>query len=182
MKELALNILDIVQNSIGAKADQEEIFIEESRLENSMRIVISDNGSGMRSEILKDVTDPFITSRTTRKVGLGLPFLKQHAEMAGGRLKIESHVGVGTNVEAAFILNHIDRQPMGDISGVIKLLIIANPRIDFLYKHKTDTGEFSLDTREIKHVFEVNDLSDNNLMNDIKSMIKENLSSIDIAE
>jgi len=182
MKELALNILDIVQNSIRAKADRVEILIEESKIENIMRIVVSDNGKGIPAELLKDVTDPFTTSRTTRKVGLGLSFLKQHAEMAGGMLKIESHEGIGTNVEASFQLDHIDRQPMGDISGVIKLLIIANPRIEFLYKHKTDLGEFSIDTREIKQVFEVNDLTDNKLMEDVKLLIMENLKSIGIME
>jgi len=178
MKELSLNILDIAQNSIRAKAGKISIVIEESEKNNSLRITISDDGSGIPAEMLAEVTDPYTTSRTSRKVGLGLPFLKQHAEITGGNLKIESKQGKGTQVEANFVLNHLDRQPMGDISGVIKLLIMANPRLDFFYLYKTDEGEFSIGTPEIKKIFGVNELTDNNLMKDIREMMLENLRNI----
>jgi len=180
MKELSLNILDIVQNSIRALARQIGITIMESELNNSMKIIIQDDGDGIPEEMLATVTDPYTTSRTKRKVGLGLPFLRQHAEMAGGGLRIESSEMEGTRVEADFLLNHIDLQPMGDISGVIKLLVMANPLIEFLYEHKTDKGEFKLDTREIKEVFEVSSLTDNSLMEDVRNMISENLKNIEI--
>jgi anti-sigma regulatory factor (Ser/Thr protein kinase) len=180
MKELALNILDIVQNSIRAKARQIEIQIEESEFRNLLRIVISDDGIGIPPEMLANVVDPYITSRTIRKVGMGLAFLKQHAEFAGGRLKIDSSEGKGTRVETWFLLNHIDRQPMGDISGVVKILIVANPLIEFLFEYKTDIGEFRIDTTEIKEVFKVKDLTDNNLMGDIRGVIEENLKNIGV--
>jgi hypothetical protein len=182
MKELALNILDIVQNSIRAKARQIEILIEESEFRNLLRIMISDDGIGIPPEMLANVVDPYITSRTKRRVGMGLAFLKQHAEFAGGRLKIDSREGKGTKVDACFLLNHIDRQPMGDISGVVKILIVANPLIEFLFKYKTDNGEYEIDSREIKELFEVKDLTDNNLMNDVRNMIMENLKNIGVKD
>ncbi len=182
MKELSLNILDIVQNSIRAKAKQINIAIEESELRNSMVIVINDDGTGMSPEMLSNVTDPYTTSRTKRKVGLGLPFLKQHAEQAGGTVTIDSLEGKGTRVHASFVLNHFDRQPLGDISGVIKLLIMANPAIEFIYEHSTDKGEYRIDTKEIKEVLEVKSLTDNDLMKDIQNMILENLENIGVLD
>lgn len=182
MKELALNILDIVQNSIRAKARQVEIRIEESEFKNLLEILISDDGVGIPPEMLANVVDPYITSRTKRKVGMGLALLKQHAEFAGGRLKIDSQVGKGTWVDARFLLNHIDRQPMGDISGVVKILIVANPLIEFLFVYKTDNGEYRLDTREIKEIFEIKDLTDNKLMEDIRNMILGNLKTIGVKD
>jgi len=182
MKELSLHILDIAQNSIRAEASHIHIRIEESGLRNSMRIIITDNGMGIPRKMLAEVTDPFITSRTVRKVGLGLPFLRQHAEIAGGKLKIDSVEGEGTRVEATFILNHIDRQPMGDIPGVIKILMLANPRIDFVYEHSTDLGEFKLDTCEIKDLFGIDSLTNNSLMEDIRNMTLQNLKSISVAD
>jgi anti-sigma regulatory factor (Ser/Thr protein kinase) len=178
VKELSLNILDIVQNSIRAKANLIEILINESENEDFIKIQISDNGNGIPKEMLKVVTDPYTTSRTTRKVGLGLAFLKQHAEMSDGGVEVESIEGMGTKISASFSLHHVDRQPMGDIAGVIKILIMANPDIDFVYFHKSDNGEFCIDTREIKVLFEVNNLTDNNLMQDVKEMITQNLSCI----
>ena len=180
MKELSLNILDIVQNSIRAKASMISISVEESVIGNTLSIGIKDNGEGMPAKMLETVTDPYTTSRTKRKVGLGLPFLRQHAEMAGGNLNIISVPGEGTSVEANFILNHFDRQPLGDISGVLKIMIIANPGIEFAYRHKTDMGKFEIDTKEIKEVLETEDLTDNGLMNDIRDMIRDNLESIGI--
>jgi len=182
MKELSLHILDIAQNSIRAKASRIHIRIEESGLKNSMLVVITDDGKGIPRKMLSNVTDPFITSRTVRKVGLGLSFLRQHAQMAGGKVKIDSVEGEGTRVEATFLLNHIDRQPMGDIPGVIKILMLANPRIDFVYEHNTDLGEFKLDTCEIKDLFGVDSLTNYDLMEDIRSMILQNLKSISVAD
>jgi len=180
MKELSLNILDIVQNSIRAKALRVDIIVEESEKNNLLRIVIKDDGEGIPKEMLPNVTDPYTTSRTKRNVGMGLAFLRQHAELAGGELKIDSNPGQGTRIDVCFQLNHMDRQPMGDISGVIKILIMANPGIDFFYEHKTDKGEFKIDTVEIKDTFEVNSLTDNNLMEDVKNLIKENLENIGV--
>jgi len=182
MKELALNILDIVQNSIRANARKILVGIEESEFNNLLKITISDDGSGIPDDLLMNVTDPFTTSRTTRNVGMGLALLSQEAEDAGGYLKIKSAEGAGTRVEAVFTLNHIDRQPMGDISGVIKILIIGNPGVEFIYEHKTDTGIYKIDTQEIKTALEINELNDNRLMENVRCMILENLGIIGARE
>jgi len=178
MKELALNIMDIAQNSIRAKADHIVIAVKESVTDDSLIITITDNGMGIPKNMLKNVTDPFVTSRTKRKVGMGLAFLSQHAELAGGKLTISSKEYGGTCVKAIFSLNHIDRQPLGDIAGVIKLIVMANPKIEIEYFHKTDIGEFSVKTSEIRQVFEVKELNDNVLMEDIRKMIRGNLMEI----
>jgi len=182
MKTLALNILDIVQNSVRAKATEISIEIIESAVSDLLQILITDNGNGIPGTMLKNVTDPFVTSRTKRKIGLGLPLLKQHAELAGGSLKIESEADNGTKVIAQFSLKHIDRQPMGDITGVLKILITANPDINFIYSHVTDNGEFRFSSQETKEYLEVDSLCNSSLMPDIGNMIKANLNEIGVSE
>ena len=178
MTEIALNILDIVQNSLRAGAGNVSVTVRESVVENSLRITVSDDGSGISPEMLPTVTDPFATSRTTRKVGMGLPFLKYHSEIAGGGICVVSEKDSGTSVDATFKLDHIDRQPLGDIAGVMRLLILANPRTGFLYRHITDRGEFSLDTAEIREIFGEKGLSDPGLMREVQEMLRDNLASI----
>ncbi|HNW56869.1 MAG TPA: ATP-binding protein [Bacteroidales bacterium] len=179
MITLSLNILDIVQNSIRAKADEISIEITESVSGNSYRIIITDNGTGIPPDILANVTDPFVTTRTKRKMGLGLSLLKYHAELAGGGLKIDSEPGKGTKVTADFILNHIDRQPLGDIVGTIIILVASNPEINFIYQHSTDKDEYRFSSKETKEFLEVETLYDKNLLDDIASMISENLKEIE---
>ena len=106
----------------------------------------------MDEEFVKNVTDPFTTTRTTRKVGMGIPLLKMSAEQAGGEFKINSKLGEGTEVMATFELNHIDRVPLGDIGQTISALVSCNQQTDFLYVHKSDGQEFKFDTREIKEI------------------------------
>ena len=178
MKTLSLNILDIVQNSIRAKADLISIRIDESAGKDQYLITINDNGTGIPEEILENVTDPFVTTRTRRRMGLGLALLKYHAEIAGGVLKIASVPDEGTEVSAAFTFSHIDRQPLGDISGVLVILIAGNPDINFTYRHCTDTGEYIFDTSETKEFLEVGNLNDSGLLKEIKNMINENLHEI----
>jgi DNA mismatch repair ATPase MutL len=178
MKTLSLNILDIVQNSIRAKADEILIEVMESRLHNTYQINICDNGTGIPEEIFKKVTDPFLTTRTKRKMGLGLALLKYHAELAGGGLEIETEQGKGTRVKACFLHDQLDRQPLGDITGVFILLIVSNPDINFKYLHTTDNGEYRFSTRETKNILEVETLKGRELMEDIGSMISENLKEI----
>ncbi|MCE5347790.1 MAG: ATP-binding protein [Bacteroidales bacterium] len=178
MKTLSLNILDIAQNSIRAKADEISIEIKESFTNNRYQIIITDNGTGIPENILENVTDPFVTTRTKRKMGLGLPLLKYHAELAGGGLKIDSRPGKGTKVTADFLFNHIDRQPLGDIVGTIIILVASNPEINFIYRHVTDNGEYSFSSKETKEYLEVDTLYDNALLEDIAGMIGENLKEI----
>ena len=179
MKELSLNILDIVQNSIRAQADDISVEINESVISDLYQITIKDNGSGISEDILEKVTDPFVTTRTKRRMGLGLPLLKYHAELAGGKLDIETATGKGTVIRAHFENSNIDRQPLGDIAGVLKILIASNPKIDFSYSHSTDKGDYSFSTVETRKYLEVESLNERNLLNQIGSMINENLREIE---
>ena len=152
MQEISLNILDIVQNSIRADATLIEVIIEEIPSSDVFAFTVKDNGCGMDEEMVKRVTDPFVTTRTTRKVGLGISLLKSLAQQAGGDIKLESKVGVGTVIRADFSYNHIDRQPLGDISAVMVSLISMNPAIDFVYTHSFEKEQFILDTRELRKI------------------------------
>lgn len=181
MKDLSLHILDIVQNSISAKATFIEITIDESHQANTYFVTIKDNGKGMSPEMVEKVTDPYVTSRTTRKVGLGLPLLKMNAERTGGHLKITSQEGKGTEVEALFIHDNIDRLPLGDIAGTLALMASANPLIEFTYTHSVDGEQYIFDTREIKEVLDDFPISDIHIFKFLKEMINENLQEIKAA-
>ncbi len=149
MEELSLHILDIVENSLDGGAKKVEIIIEENSANNRMTIEIRDDGRGMDEATLAKVFDPFFTTRKVRKVGLGLPLLKQAAEAAGGELKVESQLGLGSVVRADFQLDHIDRQPLGDIIQTMRLLVATHPEIQFIYKHCYDGEELCFDSQEI---------------------------------
>ena len=154
MREISLHILDIVHNSIAAGADLIEVLITEDTKDNIFSVVIRDNGKGMDKELLESVIDPFTTSRSTRKVGLGIPLFKLAAENTGGSFLIKSEVGKGTEVTANFVHNSIDRQPLGDIAETMLGLFSSYEYIDFVYKHKLDENEFSVSTEEIKAVLD----------------------------
>lgn len=182
MKNLAMHIMDIAQNSVSAGSTIIKLTIEESIKANQYRIIIKDNGRGMDSEMTEKVIDPFVTSRTTRKVGLGLPLLKQNAERTGGNFKINSELGKGTLVNALFIHNNLDRPPAGDIAGVVVLLATANPEIELIFTHTTDEGKYIFDTREVKEALEGVPINDNSIYSFIKEMVTENLKEIKISE
>ena len=150
MRELADNIMDIAQNSISAGASLTEVQVKISHADDCITFTFRDDGCGMSEEMVKAVTEPFTTTRKTRKVGLGLPLLKQTAEMTGGTLDIQSTVGVGTVVTAAFGLGHIDRPPMGDVAGAWFSLVVMNPEKDFLFTYDYDGQVFTFDTREVR--------------------------------
>lgn len=174
MKELSLNILDIAQNSVTANSTVIEIEIKENTLKNELFIGIYDDGKGMDEEKLKSVTDPFFTTRTTRKIGLGVPLFKMAAEMTGGKFEIQSSVGVGTKVMAHFDMSHLDFVPLGDICSSVVLLISMNLHIDFIYRFIKDETEFVLDTREIKQMLEGVPLDNPEVMRWMKEYINEN--------
>lgn len=182
MKDLSLHILDIVQNSTRAKASLISIEIKELSGENQLIISITDDGTGMSTEQLQQATDPFYTSRSTRKVGLGLPLFKQNAEVAGGSFRIESELGKGTKVNATFELNHIDRPVMGDLVGTLLLLICSSDKTDYVFKHQTKLGEFVLDTRELKEMLLDVPLSHPDVRKFLEEMLQENLEQIQISE
>ncbi len=179
MQEISLNILDIAQNSIRADATLIEITVEENPESDIFAFTIKDNGCGMDEEMVKRVSDPFVTTRTTRKVGLGISLLKSAAQQTGGDIKLESTLGVGTTIRADFSYSHIDRQPLGDISAAVVSLISMNPDIDFVYNHKFVENEFTLDTRELREVLgnEVK-LSEISVAMWIQEFINNNLSEI----
>jgi len=152
MEELSLNILDIVQNSISANATGIDIEIVEDDATNLLMIRVEDNGKGMDEDFLKKVQNPFITTRTTRKVGLGISFLKEAAEMTGGALKITSKPGVGTEIISNFVKDHIDRQPLGNVAETITTLVTLNPDIEFSLAYRVNNGQFNFTTREVKEM------------------------------
>lgn len=152
MKELSLHILDIVQNSVAAGAKFITLDLTEDVNTDLLEFSIKDDGCGMTEETLKKVTDPFTTGRTTRRVGLGIPLLKAAAELTGGGLELTSEPGVGTTVTARFVYDSIDRQPLGNMAETILGLITSYENIDFVYYHRVNEKEFTIDTREIKGI------------------------------
>ena len=181
MQELALNILDIVQNSIRAGATLTEIDV--SVVAGILRISIKDNGCGMSPEFLAKVTDPFTTSRTTRKVGMGLPLLKMGAEGSGGSFEITSKEGVGTTVTTTYRVDHIDRMPLGDVADTVASLILTAPDRDFTLNYTVDGKNYCFDTREVRTALSPDDpasapLDDLELNQWIRSTISENITEI----
>ncbi len=174
MRELSLNILDVAQNSITAGASLITIEIDESLVDNTLLIGIYDNGKGMSEEQVKSVIDPFFTTRTTRKVGMGIPLFKMAAEQTGGGLEIESEIGVGTRVRAHFKTDSVDFTPLGDVASTVQMLITMNTDRDFLYKHSVDGKEFVADTREIKGILGDVPLDTYEVSQWILEFIKEN--------
>ena len=158
MKELSLNILDIAENSLKAGATLTEILIEET--DNLLSLTIRDNGCGMSDETERNVENPFYTTRTTRKVGMGIPLLKLAAEQTGGGITIESKTveedpnNHGTTVTARFFKNHLDFTPLGDVTSTITTLIQGHPDRDFRFRHTLPQGEVGLDTRELREMLD----------------------------
>lgn len=182
MKDLSLHVLDIVQNSIRANAKLIGIEIIEQPGDNQLIITITDDGSGMNPEQLKRAIDPFYTSRTTRKVGLGLSLFRQNAEMTGGTFSIKSDLGKGTQVTAVFGLNHLDRPIIGDLVGTLLILICTSGETNYVFKHQTPFGKFGLDTRDIKQTLENVPLNHPDVRSFLKEMLRENLEQIQISE
>ena len=182
MKDLSSHILDIVQNSIRAKARLVEIEVAERPNSDELEIAISDDGKGMTKEEAERATDPFYTSRTTRKVGLGLSLFKQNAEMTGGSFCLESEPGKGTKVVAVFGLRNIDRPAMGDLSGTLLLLICSPERPEYAFRYRTANGTFELDTREISEILGDVPFTNPEIRKFLKEMIEGNLEQIQISE
>jgi len=171
MTEISLNVLDVAENSIRANADFIQISVTVNSLQDRLTIVITDNGCGMTAEQIAHVEDPFFTTRTTRSVGLGVSFFKYAAEITGGEFSIISEPGKGTVVTAVFVLSHIDRMPLGDMTCTMHTLIIFNTNIDFLYSYIVDDNSFTLNTREFREI--LGNVSFN--MPEVSTYIKEYL-------
>lgn len=154
MEDLSLHILDIAENSIGAGATVITISIIEDTRSGLLTVEIKDNGKGIPEELIEKVLDPFYTSRTTRKVGLGLPLFAQSAKETGGDISIRSHKDTGTVVRAHFKQGHIDMKPLGNIAETIVILITGNPDIDFFFSYRKNKKHFTFDTRQVKKELE----------------------------
>lgn len=182
MKELSLNILDIVENSIKAKAEIVEITIIDKNKDFS--ITIKDDGCGMNEATLLSVSDPFYTTRTTRKVGMGIPLFRFAAEQTGGTLTITSkHIDEfpadhGTTLTATFDKSHIDFTPLGDIISTMVTLIQGHPNVDFVLHHQLEDKIIMLDTRELRAVLEDVPLDTFEVLVWIKENLEEQYSNV----
>lgn len=174
-----MNILDIVQNSIRAGASLIELIVCEDTQKDLFFFSVKDNGCGMDADMVARVMDPFVTTRTTRRVGLGISLLRAAAQQTGGDVSIQSEVGVGTCISATFGYASIDRQPLGDMASTMSALISMNAKIDFTYEHSYNGEQFTLDTRELRSVLgEDVPLSDVNVAQWIRSYVEEGLQTI----
>lgn len=176
MQEISLNILDVAQNSVSAKASL--ISIGVATVHGIMTVTIEDNGCGMTPEQVKSVTDPFYTTRKTRSVGLGVPLFKMAAEMSSGSFSIQSEKGKGTKVTAVFDTTNVDCMPLGDINATISSLIQLNPDIDFTYTRSEDGREFVLDTRQLREILSGIPLNEPEITAFIADYLEENTKQI----
>ena len=145
MREIALHLLDIAENSVAAHASEISISVCEDLVKDRLSATILDNGKGMDAETARSVVDPFVTSRTTRKVGLGIPLFKAAAEMCNGGLEISSEVGKGTRLSVEFQRSHIDRMPLGDLPGTVLTLVVAFPEIHWLFQYRAHLADGQAD-------------------------------------
>jgi len=150
MEDLSLHILDIVENATTAGATFVEITIQEDKEADLLTLTIRDNGRGMTEEMARKARSPFGTTRTTRRVGLGIPLLEQSARETGGRLRLESTLGKGTCVTAVFQVSHVDRRPLGDIGATLISLIMGSPDVDFRLELRAEGADAEVDTREMR--------------------------------
>ena len=178
MRELSLHILDVLENSIEAGATHTDLTIEEDLERDILRIVVRDDGRGMSEEFAHQVLDPFVTTRTTRHVGLGLPLFAAAAGRCNGGLSIESEPGVGTTVTATFQHSHIDRAPLGDIVTSLMAVILFQRPVDIHYKHTVDDRSFEFDTEEIRRELGAIPLSHPRVRRWLESALTEGIASL----
>jgi hypothetical protein len=175
-----MHIMDIFQNSVSAKATVISLDIVEDTIDNFLSLEFIDNGTGMTAEKVKRAVDPFFTTRTTRKVGLGLSLLKQNAERTGGSFRINSQLGKGTKVSATFILNHLDRPVLGNVPGAVVLTATSNPEIELTYSHTKDKKKYYFSTSEVKEALGDVPLNDPLVYHYLCEMVTENLNEIGV--
>jgi anti-sigma regulatory factor (Ser/Thr protein kinase) len=175
MQELSLHIMDIAENGISAGASLIRITVTEDIRENRLTISIRDNGRGIEKERIKEVLNPFFTTRTTRRVGLGLSLFKEASKRCEGEFQLDSEEGVGTQVTATFRLDHIDLTPMGDIAKALTTLIMGNPEVDFLYTHEVGGEDLIIDTRDIKNELDGLTINDPHVIKYLADTIRESL-------
>jgi hypothetical protein len=183
MRELALHILDLAENSVSAQAKNISIRVLEDTIADRMKISIQDDGKGMDPEMVEMVIDPFVTSRTTRKVGLGIPLLKEAAELCNGDLTIISQPGHGTLIAVDLQLEHIDRMPLGDLADTYLSLMVAHPEVHWIFDYQVVvTGEsaqwFYLDDQPVKDALEGLPLCDPTVLAYLRGVFQDGINSM----
>jgi signal transduction histidine kinase len=182
MKELSYHILDIANNSIRANANHLIINIDENREKNALKISINDNGNGIPAHIYKDIKNPFTTSRTTRKVGLGIPLLNDTCLNCNGHLNIDTEVGKGTQLEALMELTHIDRPPMGNLVSTILTLFVSHEDINIDFIYEVDGTSFTLTTQMLKEILGDISLNTPEISQWIREYLKDNIVALHDSE
>ncbi len=182
MRELALHLLDIAENSVAARAANITIDIHSDTQSDRLKMSIRDDGCGMDAVTVARVTDPFVTSRTTRKVGLGLPFLKMAAEMCNGGLDIQSKKGEGTQVTVEFQLSHIDRMPMGDLGATFVSLLVGSPQINWIFRCHKDGQTFQFESAPILELLDGVPLTEPGVLAYLREMINTGVSEMGLVE
>lgn len=178
MRDLSLHLLDIIQNSIAAHSSEIGLEINVKLQIKMLEFVITDNGSGMDKEMLLKVTSPFVTTRTTRKIGLGIPLFKASSEQSGGVFTIDSQKGKGTVVKATYGLYSIDRPPLGNISDTITGVILSDPKIRIKLLLNNETDQFKFDTQEVIDKLGEVDITEFNVLTWINEYIEEGIKLI----
>jgi anti-sigma regulatory factor (Ser/Thr protein kinase) len=181
LRELALHLLDIAENSVSAQADTITIRVEENSTADRLCMSVIDNGKGMDAEMVARVTDPFVTSRTTRKVGLGIPLLKAAAEACEGGLTIQSEVGKGTRVDVVFQLSHIDRMPLGNLASTMLTLFVGSPEVHWIFEYTADDQTFVFDSEPIMETLADVPLTDPAILAYLREMLEEGIAGIRVA-
>lgn len=178
MRELSLHLLDIAENSVAANASQITIIVLEDSQKDLLQMSVQDNGKGMDAETVKHVVDPFFTSRTTRKVGLGIPLLKEAAEACNGALTLQSEKGIGTRLDVQFQRSHIDRMPLGNLSDTFLQLLVMNPAIHWIFQYRVDDRSFDLDYAEIRDALEGVPMTEPPVLNYLREMVETGIRDV----
>lgn len=180
MREIALHLMDIAENSVAAGADNITIEVHEDLQKDLLTTSVTDDGRGMDAETAQRVLDPFYTTRTTRKVGLGIPLLKLAAEMTEGGLSLETEAGKGTKVEANFRHSHIDRMPLGDLSSTFLALLVSHPKIHWIFVYQTtakdgNNDRFEFDDMELKNELVDMSITEPEILKFVRGLIEEGI-------
>lgn len=178
MRELALHLLDIAHNSVSAKARNITIAVKENSLADRLDMSVEDDGSGMDAETVAAVTDPFVTSRVTRNVGLGIPLLKAAAEACNGGLTIHSTPKVGTRIDVSFQRSHIDRMPLGDLAETYLTLLVGCPEVHWHFHYAVDNQVFDFDDALVKQELEGIPLSEPAVLGYLRELIESGIKEV----
>jgi hypothetical protein len=178
LRELALHLLDIVENAVSAKADTIHIAVEENHPADRLIMQVKDNGVGMSEEMVARVVDPFVTSRTTRKVGLGIPLLKAAAEDCNGSFLIQSTLNQGTCVRVEFQHSHIDRMPLGNLASTLITLLIGSPDVHWLFEYTVDEQTFSFDSQPFMEALSGLSITDPDVLGYLRQTLEAGIAGV----